>query len=33
VEVFTALALGVPALLAEGLSLEDIRPKQDQSED
>jgi phosphatidyl-myo-inositol alpha-mannosyltransferase len=27
VEVVTALALGIPALLAEGLSLEDIRPE------
>jgi phosphatidylinositol alpha-mannosyltransferase len=27
VEVLTALTLGIPALLAEGLSLEDIRPK------
>jgi phosphatidylinositol alpha-mannosyltransferase len=27
VEVVTALTLGIPALLAEGLSLEDIRPK------
>src|SRR5438067_8448794 len=31
VEVFTALALGIPALLAEGLSLEDIRPKRDET--
>jgi phosphatidylinositol alpha-mannosyltransferase len=32
VEVFTALALGVPALLAEGLSWEDIRPKRQAAE-
>jgi phosphatidylinositol alpha-mannosyltransferase len=32
VEVVTALALGIPALLAEGLSWEDIRPKREQLE-
>ncbi len=26
VEVLTAIGLGIPALLAEGLSLQDIRP-------
>jgi phosphatidylinositol alpha-mannosyltransferase len=30
VEVVTALTLGIPALLAEGLSWEDIRPKREQ---
>ena len=29
VEVLTALLLGVPALLGEGLTWQDIRPKQD----
>jgi phosphatidylinositol alpha-mannosyltransferase len=29
VEVITALGLGIPALLAEGLGLEDIRPKRE----
>jgi phosphatidyl-myo-inositol alpha-mannosyltransferase len=29
VEVLTALALGVPALLGEGLTWQDIRPKKD----
>jgi phosphatidyl-myo-inositol alpha-mannosyltransferase len=33
VEVVTALALGVPALLAEGLTWQDIRPKRGDSED
>jgi phosphatidylinositol alpha-mannosyltransferase len=32
VEVVTALALGIPALLAEGLSWEDIRPKRQAEE-
>jgi phosphatidylinositol alpha-mannosyltransferase len=32
VEVFTALALGVPALLSEGLSFEDIRPKRGEAD-
>jgi phosphatidylinositol alpha-mannosyltransferase len=32
VEVVTALMLGIPALLAEGLSWEDIRPKREQPE-
>jgi phosphatidyl-myo-inositol alpha-mannosyltransferase len=32
VEVVTALTLGIPALLAEGLSWEDIRPKREQLE-
>jgi phosphatidylinositol alpha-mannosyltransferase len=30
VEVVTALGLGIPALLAEGLSWEDIRPKREE---
>jgi phosphatidylinositol alpha-mannosyltransferase len=33
VEVVTALSLGIPALLAEGLSLEDIRPKREAEQD
>jgi phosphatidylinositol alpha-mannosyltransferase len=32
VEVVTALALGIPALLTEGLSWEDIRPKREEVE-